>query len=678
MTGTASTIVKLRAALLAGAALTATAWSVEAQVIPDGGTLTSETTDASGVTTVVIAPPDSSQISYNTYTDFSVPTAGVNLDNESHVARTILNEVTSARLSRLNGPLTVLGNAAHVIIVNPNGISVDGGSFVNTGGVVLSTGKASFKAYTTPLGHSQNNVVLETTGGRIDVTGAGLSGAMENLQLLAAEIRIDGPVETTSASERSQILLQAGGSRVEYDSAIAPNASLQSWGKVEAVPGVAGDAAVEITGRGSLKANTVRILATDQGAGVTHAGEGLASGGDFLIDASGKVSITGKIKAAHNVSVKGSSIEAGSATGKAQTTVEAISGALTLIAATGDITNTGVLMSGNVRDENNNASKGGATLVAAGDISLLSEQADQLAIVYSSTGDLDVVAGGSVVNNTGRLLANGKTRIVAGGDILNTIDIVAGASPMGVWTHVEKVGKRLWYTAWQKRTVTTSASIDYGRERVPGKPAYIVGSDVTLNAGGRVANTGGTIIANSDEPGAGGDVTINAAAIDNTALVSGSLSFMQTCKLFCVGYGTSDMALVGGTISGNGNMSLTAAGTILNAGQISSYGAMNLAAREVVIKGTRVTSVYQRPPGLYNFWRGSTVWMGEMDAGGVLAAPVGGIKIDAFKPVVVDAGLLEARDGVTVPGGIDLIRAPLSGLTTAKRQIGLFNHLTGK
>ncbi|NLS75507.1 filamentous hemagglutinin N-terminal domain-containing protein, partial [Bradyrhizobium brasilense] len=128
---------------------------------------------------------------------------GVDLDNRPVNARTILNEVTSSRISNLNGPLDVLGARAHVIVANPNGISVDGASFRNTGGVVLSTGKASVVSRQITSGSFQDNVVLKTEGGTIDIGAGGLSGAMSTLHLLAGRIRVDGPVENSSPQLRS-------------------------------------------------------------------------------------------------------------------------------------------------------------------------------------------------------------------------------------------------------------------------------------------------------------------------------------------------------------------------------------------------------------------------------------------------------------------------------------------
>ncbi len=646
--------------LLCGVALPAFA-----QVIPDGASNTRTSADVvTGATTVHIADPvgsPGSTISHNTYTEFSVSPLGVNLDNSTVHARTILNEVTSSRISNLNGPLRVVGDPAHVIIANPNGISVNGASFHNTGGVVLSTGEASIRSFEVTPTSYQDNVLLKTKGGTINVGPGGLSGAMSTLHMLAGRIRIDGPVENSAGQLRSTIELTAGGSSVEYDSAILPNSDLQSWGRMEAEGSDDNSVAIEITSRGTLKANTVRIRATNNGAGVSHAGNGLAMLGDFVIDASGKVTTSGSIEAKDNVHVKAGSIEARSLAGQPQSRIEAINGALTLLAGTGDITNTGVLMSG----------KSQAFVKAAGDVKLLTENTDQLAIVFGSEGRLDVQAEGSVINNTGRLLSNSETTIDAGKDVLNIADILNGE---GVWHHQKDDGKRLWYTLWRSRETTETISINYGQPRLPGRQAYIIGSSVSVKAGDNIVNRGSSINADS------GSVYIEGSSILNEGGLSGSLQFVKRCRLTCIGYGSSTTNVSGGAINANGNIELRASSSILNRyGQIVSYGSITATAPSVVLEGGSIPTVVQRPTGLYNFWGGSTAWIGTGDQGGVFEAPQGSITINAFRPVQVTAGALRARDGVFAPSGIETFKETAGeeypfGLDT----IGLFPGMVGR
>lgn len=659
----------LAASVVLTLTISSAAWG---QVIPDGGTATTVTSDpTNGAAIVQIAPvANQSAISHNTYSEFSVAPAGVDLDNRAVNARTILNEVTSSKISVLAGPTEVLGPRAHVMIANPNGIVVDGASFINTGGVVLSTGKPSIASRPVTGGLTQDNIVLETAGGRVDVRAGGLSGAMTSLQMIAGQIGVDGPVENTSSNLRSDVRLIAGGSSVEYDSAVLPISDLEDWGRV-ADKGVDDDGiAVEITSRGSLKASTVRIRATNKGAGVTHSGQGLASLGDFAIDASGKVTTTGSVKATKNLRIKAASLQSSSAAGAPQQTIEAIDGALTVLATSGSIENTGVLMSGSRRDAGDSESAGAVTMRASGDISLLTENADQLAIVFAANGDLVAEAGGDIVNNTGRLLSNSAAVLKAGGEVENITDIQGGT---GSWTREVTYGSRLWFTLWQSREKVERISVDYGDPRIDAQQAYIVGSSVSIAAGGAVTNRASTINAND------GSVRIDGQSIVNEGGMSGSLEFVKRCRLTCIGYGSSTATVIGGAINAAGAIDLVARDSIVNrGGQLVSYGDIRMNAPAVSLSAAIVPTVAARPPGLYNFWQGSSAWIGTSAVGGLLVAPAGKIEIASFAPVEVDAGVLDARDGVIVHAGQEIVSAPGVAYPFGRTSIGLFREMTGE
>ena len=114
-----------------------------AGIVTDGGTATTVSTAANGLQTVNIAPAISG-VSQNTYSSFNVSSAGAALNNVGINARTIVNQVTSSNPSLIEGKISVTGSRANVILANPNGITVNGGSFVNTGHVALTTGQVSF------------------------------------------------------------------------------------------------------------------------------------------------------------------------------------------------------------------------------------------------------------------------------------------------------------------------------------------------------------------------------------------------------------------------------------------------------------------------------------------------------------------------------------------------------
>ena len=49
-------------------------------------------------------------------------------------------EVTGTSSTSMNGALEVAGDKAHVIVANPNGISVNNGTFINASSATLTTG----------------------------------------------------------------------------------------------------------------------------------------------------------------------------------------------------------------------------------------------------------------------------------------------------------------------------------------------------------------------------------------------------------------------------------------------------------------------------------------------------------------------------------------------------------
>jgi filamentous hemagglutinin family protein len=274
--------------------------AVAAGVIPDGGTATSVTTDGAGKQSIIIAAPVSqTRVSHNTYSQFSVGKPGVDIINTSttNAARYIVNEVTSTNPSLIEGPVSVIGARATVILANPNGITVNGGSFVNTGSVVLSTGKIGFDDFKPGAIIEKRNIVLNTSRGQIEIGPEGLAGSLRNLELVAKEVKINGPVTNEFGSADNingsgLIRINTGETKATIDSGPTPGNPLDI-AYVAANSATPGAILVDITPLGSLTAGRIQIAVNDRGAGVRHAGSLLANIGDFTLASSGKISIEG-------------------------------------------------------------------------------------------------------------------------------------------------------------------------------------------------------------------------------------------------------------------------------------------------------------------------------------------------------------------------------------------------
>jgi len=433
--------------------------AAHAQVTPDGLTDTVVTTDVeTGRVNVEIAPTFDSRISFNSFTDFNVSAAGLNLDNRLVNARTIVNEVSGSNVSDIQGEIEVLGQRAHVILANRNGITVDGGRFINTGGVALSTGEVSFINRQVAPNIFQVNTVLETGQGAISIEGAGLSGTMDRLDLLSRELRISAAVTNDNDDDRAEIRLYAGTSLAEYDSAIVPTNTASQWGQV-----VGGNAEglvqsvepilVDITRTGTFSASRIFVEVTDLGAGVRFAGDGLATRRDFTITADGALLLDGAdFTAATDVNlVAADIISNGDLDAERRTSISAAFGSANLTALTGDITLEDTRITGFSGFEPagneggiNLISETGAISIASTDEAIRSdlitftrddiEVADDIIItaettveiadtVISSAADIDVTA--QAVNVSGAIartvfVSEGATLIEAtGGNIVN-------------------------------------------------------------------------------------------------------------------------------------------------------------------------------------------------------------------------------------------------------------------
>ncbi len=261
--------------LIASAGATANAQGV----VPDRTTSTSVTTATGGKITVTIAPPKQG-ISLNRYSDFNVPQTGVDLNNSAAKAGTIVNEVTSTRRSQLVGPLSVTGQKANVIVANPNGITVNGASFANTGAVGLLTGRVST--------NGDGKMQIDVTSGDISVGSKGLSAALDRLDLIAKNIKISGPIVDTRSAPAMALNITSGSGRAALDGS-ASATDLSNWLSVTSLKTPSTATSIVIESGAVLNGGTITITANDKGAGVNVAGKGRAAKGDYWITGSGKI-----------------------------------------------------------------------------------------------------------------------------------------------------------------------------------------------------------------------------------------------------------------------------------------------------------------------------------------------------------------------------------------------------
>ncbi|SNR44703.1 colicin E5-related ribonuclease [Puniceibacterium sediminis] len=255
--------------------LTSVAASAQTVIVDPSAPGTSFLQTGNGTPQVNIATPDQG-VSINKYDSFNVDDRGLILNNStsngvsvigqnvtanpnlmvSGPANTIVNEVTGATPSTMTGTTEVFGKKAKVIMANPNGITCNGCSFLNTHSSILTTGQPSQVA---------GRVDLTVTKGTITVGPEGYDPG-QNGALIGRHVVIDGAVSTQTGGNNNNLLVSGGAQRVTG----ANWAQLDKAGIVAAPSTVAKTTpfAIDASQRGRLSAENVIVRNVEATQGV--------------------------------------------------------------------------------------------------------------------------------------------------------------------------------------------------------------------------------------------------------------------------------------------------------------------------------------------------------------------------------------------------------------------------
>jgi filamentous hemagglutinin family protein len=519
-----------------------------AGIVTDGGTATSVTTSASGRQTVNIAPSVAG-VSHNTYSSFNVVTAGADLNNTAVAARTIVNQVTSTNPSLIQGNIAVLGPRANVILANPNGITVDGGSFTNTGNVALTTGQVSFNDFTNGAGQLQRNVVLNTTSGAINIGPGGLAGTMLNLELIAKQVRVAGAVQNNYSDPNSRVRIVAGDSRAEVDTSVSPTDNLDPWISYSSTgTGTPLGYAIDIASGGSLAGGRIELVATDQGAGVQHAGGAFATAGDFVVSGSGDLQLAGGTAQAANDVLINSAGLTGNGSLSANRNIQIASGKVHLDNSTvsaGTSSQTGSIIVG-----------------SAGQVHTEPVTIDHTTL--KATGGVGINDAGPGVSMTGSQLTA-------------TQNVVANVASLSL--NADGTGQTQWTSQQGTIAVTAPGVVELTGSKIDG-----VGG-TSMQAGSiALASSNGNA---STVQSSGGDVALNAAGTysqtDSSVIAAGNTTLHGSSVTIASSAQPATVAAINGGVLIQSDADLTNSGGLIqgktrNASQAASEGAVTLAA----------------------------------------------------------------------------------------------------
>ena len=264
-------------------------------VVPAQGVLGPKTEEArNGMTVVNINTPNDKGLSHNQYDAFNVDNKGLILNNANRpvntelagyimgnpnlvgpTANTILNEVTGTGVTSMNGALEVAGNKAHVIIANPNGISVNNGTFINANSATLTTGN--------PIINNGSITGYQVQQGSITVGEKGLNASKTaRTDLLAEAVQLNGKVWVQDAQ------VVTGKNAISVDA----TGTVTNISKT----GASTPIGLDVAAIGGMYANSMYLVGTNDGFGVNNQGV-LSAQNKLTVDSTGKLQNTGTIAA---------------------------------------------------------------------------------------------------------------------------------------------------------------------------------------------------------------------------------------------------------------------------------------------------------------------------------------------------------------------------------------------
>ena len=479
----------------------------------------------SGIDIVQIASANSDGVSRNLYTWFDVNKSGLILNNATEYVNTqlggyvdynyrlglrpakiILNEVTSANPSSINGFIEVAGHRAGVVIANANGIVVDNGGFINTSHAVFTTGKpvmnGGLDAY-------------QVNGGSVIITGKGLDAkTTDRLDIVSADAAV-----TAGVWGGDEINVVTGHNSVDAQ-------NLQTQKLNNSTAGM--DNTIDIASVGGMYAGKITLVANDTDAGIKNFGNINASGSGITLASDGKLAQHGRLAAQ-----KGSvSITAG---GDIYNSQQILAGTDLQLQTKGDLLSTGTIGSetgiinltvareftqtGSVRLEKgalninvgsdlyqygNISVQQGGTLLAvqgnSGQYGTISSEGDftfdtkgtlrQHGQIAVTDGNADFTAGSAFRQYGDIILANGSGTVSAGGDALQAGKLVAqkGSIAVTAANDLKNTG-----------TISAAAKLDINTVKdITQIQGVMIGGNGTVVNANNLTNNGGVIFSGAD------------------------------------------------------------------------------------------------------------------------------------------------------------------------------------
>ena len=456
-------VKKIAAALLASLFYTDTILLAASPILPDTKApsdrqpLVQET--ASGIPLVNIAAPSAGGVSRNDYERFNVPEKGAVLNNSYTLSKTelagfvqgnanmaggpakiILNQVTSGHPTTMNGFLEVAGTKADVVIANPNGITVNGGGFINTGRAILTTGKPEYSR------DNQWKDIRVSNDAMIVIDGKGLNGEKADaIELYTRAAKILGQIKAET------LQVTTGANVIDAKS-----------GTVAAIEGsgVKPQVAIDAADLGAMNAGRIFFVLTEEN--IPAQLQSAIEAQDLVIDSKGNLYHTGIIHTKDGATIRAKDI-------LNKGTIA--SGGYLSLTSEGTLTNAKTI-----------GAEGHAE-IHAGDVVNQS--------VIASEGHLAISSDRTITNENSRILANGDVTLATKTLMDNQNGTIATGGNLDVKT-AELNNEQGNVTAYGNGLLSAARKLDNAEGHVAVNQALNITS-------GEVVNTKGTLTAGQDE-----------------------------------------------------------------------------------------------------------------------------------------------------------------------------------
>ena len=494
-----------------------------------------------GVPMVDIARPNDKGLSHNKYDKFNVGESGLILNNSRKAGRTqlggvvtnnpklgkgpearvILNEVTGSSRSRLEGYTEIFGYPADYILANPNGITVNGGGFINTPRATLTTGKPRFDGY-------GSLSALDVHQGDVLVDGLGLNVSnLDAFDIISRTARINADVHAVklgiTTGYGSHDLATGQFSELPADGSEAPAVALDS------------------TALGGMYAERIILVGNEKGVGVNL--EGITHATDELVlTADGKIRIKGRVSSDKDIRIAsgGDSVE--------------ISGSL----AAAKVADVAAAKSLALKSE-----PGARALLYADDVRVSAES------LHNGDGRIEsgtslAVATCSDITNAGALVSGGDAVLGAGGVVANAGQVQAGGSLEIKGKTVVNSGRMFSIEAVK---IHSAGDIVNSCE-IMSKKSTVLEATATISNTGVIRTEGQTTVSVGSLKNAGGSIEARDVMVLDAAGHIANTGLLSAERVAVIN--AASLSNAGGSILSQGDLDLGVTGVLDNSGVLYS------------------------------------------------------------------------------------------------------------